>query len=163
MTRLIAVIGNLMTSPYLAVAFRLVLGTVFIAAGSSKIGHATEMVQTVLSYNILPTFLVRPFALTLPWVELISGVLLIVGLMTYSAGALLALVNLSFLIAIGTNLLRGANIDCGCFGPGEQLSWELFSRDVVLFLMSLQVFFARPSFLGLDWVVSRFRQEVISR
>lgn len=154
-------LAEILRSQYLSLVCRIILGVTFIAAGGSKIGHQVDVVQNVVAYNILPNEMVRPFAQTLPWLEVLTGLLLIVGLFLQSAGALLALLNVSFLIAIGTNLLRGVAIDCGCFGPGEPLNWGFFARDVGYLLMAVQVTLARKSFLSLSTAGSVFRRRFL--
>ncbi|MDO8671772.1 MAG: MauE/DoxX family redox-associated membrane protein, partial [Dehalococcoidia bacterium] len=145
-----------------AVVCRLTLGAIFIVAGLSKVGQPLGLYRSVLDFQILPEFLAQPFALTLPWVEIICGSLVIAGLLLPSASALLSLVNVAFLIAIGVSLSRGTEVACGCFGTPEELSWAIFARDVGFLLLSLQILAAKTGPLGLDRVWTALRQRAKS-
>ncbi len=108
--------------PWLTLSFRLILGTVLLLAGYLKAKAPSEAQQAVRAYKLLPVAIANLIALTLPWVEIGAGLLLIVGLaVTYSAivgGALM----LVFVAAISQAWARGLSIDCGCFGGGGQVA-----------------------------------------
>jgi len=65
---------------YLTVGFRVFLATVFVVAGGSKVLHPWVFVHTVESYHMLPDTLARPFGLGLPWIEVLLGLYLLLGL-----------------------------------------------------------------------------------
>ncbi len=68
----------------------------------------------------MPEVLVRPFAYGLPALELVLGVLLLIGLGTRLAAALTAALMAMFLFGIVMAWARGLSIDCGCFGSAGQ-------------------------------------------
>ena len=107
--------------PWVTTVARLILGGVLIAAGGLKIGNPADSVVAVRAYELLP----EPFATTagygLPIVEVVVGVLLIVGLMTRVAAVIAALLMLAFVFGIAWAWAHGLRIDCGCFGGGGQL------------------------------------------
>jgi len=75
----------------------------------------------------------------LPWFELFLGFWLITGLwrgLSATAASLLLLVFFSLMIRA---MIKGLQIDCGCFGPGEKLSWLTLVRDGSLLASSLFV------------------------
>ena len=59
--------------PVFLITLRLVLGVTLIWAGLAKIPEPGLFAQTVRAYNVLPIALVNPFAVVMPWVEVISG------------------------------------------------------------------------------------------
>jgi uncharacterized membrane protein YphA (DoxX/SURF4 family) len=123
----------------LVVLLRLVLGSILLWAGLAKIPEPALFAQTVRAYEILPILLIHPFAVFMPWVEVITGLFLIAGIWQRSAALLTFLLLLSFLVAIGVNLYRGADLSCGCFGldgAGGSLSSALV-KDLFLILGSL--------------------------
>lgn len=129
------------TSPWLALAFRLYLGGLFVYASIYKINYPAEFAGTIASYEIVPYFLVGPMAVMLPWVELISGTLLILGIRPRAAilviGGLLAL----FTLAIAVTLIRGVPIGCGCFHTIEDpISLATLFRDLFWLAMAAQVY-----------------------
>ncbi len=73
---------------WLLLAFRLVLATIFLAAGISKLFHPAEFVSLVVSYHLLPVWLAQVYGYLLPCVELITGILLVLGLFPRWAAAI---------------------------------------------------------------------------
>ena len=64
---------------YLALALRIVLGGVFLYAGGLKIADPAAFAGSVAAYKLLPTFGNYLVAATLPWVEVLCGLLLVIG------------------------------------------------------------------------------------
>ncbi|WP_157244749.1 MauE/DoxX family redox-associated membrane protein [Nonomuraea typhae] len=100
---------------------RLGLGGVLIAAGGLKIGNPTESVVAVKAYQLLPESLATAVGYALPIVEIIIGILLVIGLMTRVAAVVAGLLMLAFVFGIAWAWARGYRIDCGCFGGGGEL------------------------------------------
>ncbi|MFD1539996.1 MauE/DoxX family redox-associated membrane protein [Nonomuraea guangzhouensis] len=100
---------------------RLVLGGVLIAAGWLKIGNPSDSVVAVKAYQLLPDSLATTVGYGLPILEIVVGVLLVVGLMTRVAGVVGALLMFAFVFGIAWAWAHGLRIDCGCFGGGGQL------------------------------------------
>jgi uncharacterized membrane protein YphA (DoxX/SURF4 family) len=124
--------------PYIALMLRLYLGGVFLYASTHKINHAGEFAETIASYQLVPFWAVNAVALLLPWTEFFSGLMLIVGLRTRAAAALIAGMLVVFIVAVSINLFRGAPIDCGCFRALEDpISWQTVVRDLVWLAMAL--------------------------
>lgn len=132
---------DVLASPWLALAFRLYIGGIFVYASIYKINYPAEFAETVASYQIVPYFAVNLMAAVLPWIELISGVLLILGIRTRSAAAILAALLAVFTLAIAIVLARGVPIGCGCFHTIEDpISWKTLARDLIWLAMAIQVF-----------------------
>ncbi len=128
---------------WVGVAARLVLGVVLLVAGLLKVGALGESVNAVMAYRILPYELVAPVGITLPFIEIVVGLLLIAGLYTRLAGLAGALLMVAFIIGIASAWARGLALDCGCFGGGGEIPleqavaaypWEI-ARDVGLLLL----------------------------
>ncbi|WP_344578375.1 MauE/DoxX family redox-associated membrane protein [Nonomuraea roseoviolacea] len=100
---------------------RLVLGGVLIAAGWLKIGNPSDSVVAVKAYQLLPDSVATTVGYGLPIIEIVVGVLLVVGLMTRVAGVIAGLLMLAFVFGIGWAWAHGLRIDCGCFGGGGEL------------------------------------------
>lgn len=94
---------------------RFFLGGLLIYASIDKIMHPSAFAEAVFNYRILPDALINLTAILLPPFELVLGALLISG-HWLAGGALLSSGLLSvFFLAVTFNLLRGLNVDCGCF------------------------------------------------
>ncbi len=128
----------------LAWGSRIILGMIFIAAGIPKILQPAEFAAAVYNYRILPDAAVNIVALTLPWLEVLVGGMLIVGLWMPGAVLIYTLLMISFISALGYNMARGLNIHCGCFSPtaGETINFWTIIRDIGILLMSFYLFFA---------------------
>src|SRR3990172_10821169 len=66
---------------------RIVLGGIFVYASFDKMANPQDFLKVIENYKILPVQLANPLAIFLPWLELITGLLLIVG--KWEKGALL--------------------------------------------------------------------------
>lgn len=100
---------------------RLVLGGVLIYAGGTKIGHPLVSARAVQAYQIFPFDLAAGIGYALPVVEVIVGILLVLGLFTRAMGIIGALLMVAFIIGIASAWARGLSIDCGCFGGGGSI------------------------------------------
>ena len=74
---------------------RLVLGTVFLSAGITKIVDPAGFALAVYNYHILPAWLVNLAAVTLPWIEVVAGVCLVLGLWVPGSALVLSLIPIS--------------------------------------------------------------------
>ncbi|MGV9778246.1 MauE/DoxX family redox-associated membrane protein [Streptosporangium sp. NPDC003464] len=136
---------------------RLVLAGVLVYAGWGKIGAPVLSVQAVRAYELLPDSLATVIGYGLPIVEIVVGVLLIVGLLTRVAGIISALLMLAFVIGIASAWARGLRIDCGCFGGGGQLKAGVepeylvdILRDFGLFVLGVVIAWLPPGRFALD-------------
>lgn len=130
---------------------QIALGAVFVASAIPKLVDPPAFAHMIYNYRLLPGTLVNALALVMPWIELLVGVLLVLGAWRREAALVAALLLVVFLGAIGWNLLRGHAIDCGCFDvrsagktPDQLLAdmkWVLL-RDVGLLLLAAQVVLA---------------------
>lgn len=130
---------------------QIALGAVFLVAALPKITDPPAFAHMIYNYRLVPGALVNGLALVMPWIELVVGILLILGAWRREAALVAAMLLLVFLGAIGWNLARGHAIDCGCFDvrsagktPDQLLSdmkWVLL-RDVGLLLLAAQVLLA---------------------
>jgi uncharacterized membrane protein YphA (DoxX/SURF4 family) len=129
-------------APLISLLFRLFLGIIFLYAGFIKIVDPLGFAQALYNYRILPGWMINPVAIILPWVELVTGGSLFLGIWTLGGG-LVALSLLGvFALALGINLARGVDISCGCFSTSSTASpntWFHLVRDLILFGMGLAI------------------------
>ncbi len=114
-------------------AARIVLGAVFIYAAYVKLRDPWQLfAMSIDSYRILPLNLVELSARVIPWLELAIGLLLIAGIWLRVSGTIVSLLLLTFFGLMVRAYAKGMEISCGCFGPGELISWKTLLRDGAL-------------------------------
>ena len=124
--------------------FRLILGGVFIWAGIIKIINPLVFAQDISNYQVFPQSISFFLALFLPWIEIICGVFVLTGLFLRSSSAFLTCLLAGFLILIFVTLIRGIDVECGCFGSlGRQVDYKLLLTDSALLFFALNIFFYR--------------------
>ena len=131
---------------YIFLLSRLFLGGIFVYASYDKILHPVPFAEIVYNYQILPDVLVNLVSLFLPWLELLVGLSLILGIWLPGAVLICNVLLLVFFSTLVFNMARGLDIDCGCFtvsvGPssGGHMLWYLF-RDGFFLFVGLFLFF----------------------
>jgi putative oxidoreductase len=146
---------------------RLVLGGIFIYAGIAKltmpnshlwpyiflkmsVSTNLNMFQTqVESYKMLSPEAAGILARTLPFVEIIIGLMLLIGWRLKIWATLVTLIMFGFLGVVTRAYLLHMDINCGCFGTPEKLTGMTIVRDAAIcFLALIMTYFvfteARP-------------------
>jgi uncharacterized membrane protein YphA (DoxX/SURF4 family) len=101
--------------PWLTVRAQIALGAVFVAAALPKLADPPGFAEAIWNYQLAPAWLIHPAALALPWLELLCGLALCLGVWVRPATAWLGTLLLVFLAALSINLARNHPVDCGCF------------------------------------------------
>lgn len=104
---------------WFAAGARIVLGTVFVTAGLPKVLDSQSFLVSVINYQLLSYNLARFVATGLPILEVVLGVLLILGLWTRPIAAVSSILLVVFMLGIMSAWARGLSINCGCFGSNE--------------------------------------------
>jgi putative oxidoreductase len=100
----------------LNLALRLLLGGLFVFSGLTKIIEPAAFATDVGNYRLLPHATIHLLAITLPWVELLAGLMLALGIWTRASAMVISVLMIVFTIAVSQALARGLDIKCGCFG-----------------------------------------------
>jgi uncharacterized membrane protein YphA (DoxX/SURF4 family) len=145
---------NALRNPTLLRVLAFILGAVFVWASLDKIAHPDEFARIVYRYQAIgPNHELGPrwanlVAIILPWIELVTGLLLFSGFWRREAALLTALMMLVFIAAIGWALARGIDLEnCGCFsvsGASREFGLWLILEDLGLLAMALLVGLVRP-------------------
>ena len=136
-------ISKILSSKYFVLASRLILGFVFIYAAVEKIADPSGFADSIYNYKIFPLFMINIAAVILPWIELAAGLLLIFGIAIKENVFIINLFLLLFIILITISLIRGLDIDCGCFGTtnGSSIGIQRIIEDTILLLLGIQIYF----------------------
>ncbi len=117
----------------LQLAARCVLGLVLVYAAWTKLAQSWErFALSVDSYRLLPEWGVIVVARTLPWLELLLGLLLVFGWRLRYVAPLVTTLLAGFWVAMLWAYLQGLGIDCGCFGVGQAVGPATLLRDALL-------------------------------
>lgn len=126
---------------------RLMVGGTFIWAGLAKMPEFELFAQVVRSYDIVPEPLAVPFALALPWIEVSTGLCLVIGLWIRYSAMIVALLILSFMGALAWGLYHGEDLPCGCFGFDNDFTnvsiAEALVRNTFILAAASSLVFAR--------------------
>ena len=128
---------------------RVILAAAFIYMGSMKLGEPFEFLKQIRLYHMLPEtppIYLNATAIVLPWLEIVAGVALLIGLRFRGAAAIIVFMLMVFTPAI---LIRALDIqaekggsfleivfDCGC-GSGPVVIWTKLLGNVGLFILAL--------------------------
>ena len=140
-----------LTHPWLSLVVRVALGVVFVAAALPKIVDPPAFAHMIYNYKLVPAAALNSLALFMPWLELLCGIALILGIWRHTAAILIGLMLMMFIGAIGINLARDNAVNCGCFDltaankSHEDLIGEMrlvIVRDIALLLLVGQILLA---------------------
>lgn len=119
---------------------RLVLAMVFVYAGAVKMQDVVAFASHVAAYQLLPYAMNYLVAATLPYVEFLAGVILLLNARVRPALLVIGTMTSIFIVALVSVLLRGLDIDCGCFDPGggqDVTAGTALLRDLALMVLIL--------------------------
>jgi uncharacterized membrane protein YphA (DoxX/SURF4 family) len=150
-----------LTSPVVALLFRLALGAVFVYAGLVKGSDPQGFGQSIYNYQILPGWVITPMAILLPWVEVLVGASLLLGVLLRGGSLMASGLLAVFVIALIFNLARGLDIACGCFSTGsnEGAGTSIYLlRDLTLLAMGIHVFLLDQGLASFSRLAGRGRE-----
>jgi len=133
---------------------RLILGIVFVYASIDKIIDPSKFSNTIDNYHISPYVLNNLAALVIPWLELIIGLFLILGIFLNGSSFIAIILLVFFIFILVQALFRGINVNCGCFDldvsdlEDSQLRIKMIRRIVEDIL-----------FLGLAFIINKGNKE----
>ena len=138
---------------------RIVLGTLFLVSGFSKLLlPQEEFIQILRSYQIIPAVFVDPLSVLVPAVEIFTGSCLTIGLFTRLASLAIVLQLFAFVGLMSFVIASGVEIeDCGCFsGLGiHETPGQIMIRDIILLAIAVPVLLAKKHKYALDILFER--------
>lgn len=127
----------------LLVLFRVAVGGLFIYSGIVKALDPLGFAQDVRDYQVVGQSLSFLVAVFLPWLEIFAGLFLASGLMKRAGAATISLLLVFFIVLVAATMVRGLDVDCGCFGTlSRKAGPGLILEDAVMLYMALCVLFA---------------------
>ncbi len=124
--------------------FRLAVGGLFIYAGVAKALTPLDFAQNIRNYGLVGQTLSFLAALVLPWLEIFAGLLLAAGVWRRSAALLISAMLAFFILLTLVTIVRGIDVDCGCFGAvSRKAGWGLVVEDALMLYATLCIFLSR--------------------
>lgn len=137
---------RLIHNDYLTMLSRLVIGIMLIYASYYKVIEPASFAKSIWYYHMVPGSLINLMALILPWLELICGLGLILGLFYDGAKVWATLMMVMFIIALSSTIVRGIDIDCGCFKASQGATgsaWKSLVFDLVAMVFVIQMLLSK--------------------
>jgi uncharacterized membrane protein YphA (DoxX/SURF4 family) len=144
-------VKRLLTHPWLTIRVQIALGVIFVVAALPKIADPPSFAHMIYNYRLVPSPLINISALVMPWLELLAGLALIVGVWKTAARTVITITLAVFIVAISINLGRDNAIDCGCFNVddrGKSHGQRIVdmrvdvARDLGMLLLAAQLWYA---------------------
>jgi len=125
---------------------RVLFAAVFLFSAILKIYDPVSFLKTVNNYNLLPLTYVNLFVIIIPWIEFVSGLLLLFNFYPKENSVILLSLLFIFTVAVLTAISRGIDINCGCFGSVflQGTNWLKIFENVILFLIGYHTFYNAP-------------------
>ena len=128
----------------IALLCRVILGVILVYASIDKIVHPAEFAKAIGNYNVLPFGLENLLGIVLPILELLVGICLVLCIMLDGSAIITAGMMTVFIIALSQAMIRGIDINCGCFkvtveNGGHQVGIRRIIEDFLFLGMSLMV------------------------
>lgn len=124
-------------------ALRLALGVIFLYAGFTKIIDPQTFADSIATFKVLPDTLINLLAMALPPFEILVGMMLVLGYELRIASFASIVLTIVFALALGQAILRGLEVDCGCFGAGKpspMKTWVSLGRDLLMLAAAILVY-----------------------
>ena len=141
----------------LSFIFRIIVGGIFLISGLAKISDPIRFILTLREFRLFPEIIIPFTAIYLPWLEFILGLLVLSGLLYRTSSLMLACLNFVFMLAILSVIVRGIDVDCGCFGLladmlkiPDMADMKAVIRNLLFIGMSIYIFRAKRTIFSLE-------------
>jgi len=146
-------VTRLLANTRVQLVLRLLLGALFVYASLDKIASPPAFAKAVYQWQVGGPVPSNVVAVTLPWIELVAGLLLLAGAWKREAALVIALLLVVFLVAAGSVMARGIDVEnCGCVSVAANaapsawppswmrgVGWFLVTRNLLLLAAALLI------------------------
>ena len=155
---------KVLESIVLQLGLRLFLGGLFCLAAFKKLSDPQSFAEAIKGFKVLDVQQFEPLMVTgayiIPWVEMVAGVMLVLGLWTRAAALTIGLALLGFIAALVSVIFRELDASCSCFGDlnlfcGSEVGWCQVIRNLILLLPAAYLVWREGGLLGLDQALER--------
>lgn len=145
---------KIINNTYLLLAARIIVGLMFIIVGIGKISNATEFAKEIGNYGILPEQLLNIAAISVAWIELVVGLFFLFGVEIKSSGLIIFLLLFVFTSAIVIAMVKGLNINCGCYSniASQKVGMPKVLENIGMMILVLIVLFSKNEKLTMKYI-----------
>ena len=136
---------------------RIIIGGIFLISGLAKISDPVRFLLTLREFRLFPESIVPFTAVFLPWLEFFLGLSVVLGVLYRTSALMLAGLNMLFIIALGSVIVRGFEVDCGCFGLvadilklPDMADWKAVVRNVIFVMLCTGIFAIDKTVISLE-------------
>ena len=150
---------------------RILLGGTFIYMGVHKVLDPVEFLKLIRQYEMVPEsppYFLNGMAVVFPWLEIVSGTALLLGMYVRGSVAMMAVMlcvftPVIFIRAMHIHATEGipftqVEFDCGC-GAGVVVIWTKLLENIGFFAVAVLVFFSKSRKFCLDLWFERRRPD----
>jgi putative oxidoreductase len=151
----------------IGVPIRLIVGITFIIAAIPKIISPSNFAWSIALYQMLPYQYIHLLAVILPWLELIVGITLILGLWTRGSAVIVCGMLVMFIVAILYAIINRIEMSgCGCFSQEgakalaahkSEMGTSLLYRDIAMLFFTGYVWLFDTGKFGIDGIYRRLK------
>ncbi len=134
--------SNFYKNKYFLLLSRIIIALVFIFAGIEKISNPESFAVSIENYRLFPIFSINIFALIVPWIEVFAGVLLLFNSYVKESSFLINSLLVFFIAIIIVAIIRGLDIECGCFGTmdAQKAGFSKIAENITLLILGINVY-----------------------
>jgi len=98
---------------------QIAIGCFFLAAALGKIADLPAFSLQIHNFHLAPVWGENLIAIMLPWIELVAGLALVLGVAPRAGAIVVLALMVLFTVAVGSAWARGLDFKCGCFGKAD--------------------------------------------
>lgn len=141
----------------LSFVFRILVGGIFLVSGLAKISDPVRFILTLREFRLFPEVVVPFTAIYLPWLEFFLGLFMLLGILYRTSALMLACLNFMFMLAILSVIIRGIEVDCGCFGLladmlhiPDMADMKAVIRNLIFIGMNISIFMIKKTVFSIE-------------
>lgn len=147
----------LLANRWLELLTRLVIGTIFVSASIEKTADPASFAVLIENYKLLSHAASMFIASTLPWIELVCGIAVILGVAVRGSSLMIGLMTVGFTAAVVSGVLRGLDISCGCYTLDPEvgkIGWLKVAENTGIVVLSVFLVYSTAARVTLDRLVA---------
>ena len=141
---------------YAHLIVRFLIGALFVYSSVPHVFNAMGLASSIYNYRLFPAPIIGLSAAIIPWVSLLAGLSLILGVKIRAASFIVSALLVIFMSLAVISVIRGIDIDCGCFsGIARRTNWLTILEDFGMLIGALFIFFFDQARMTLITLIKR--------